>query len=419
VPDDRRMTNTPARDHDNAVPASDAVAGPSPRGARRPRRAGHASRRPPRGRRQESGTRPRYRLTEPGDLIAAVPALLGFVPKQSIVVLSVDGPARTTVAGVMRIDVVYSDAEGNPTDDWRASVGRCHEDAMTGLLERIAHVQERNQVGGAVVIIVEENCAEVQHGELARMARDALAACGVELVQVLSVPVVAEGAPWTCLHPRMRSGIVPDPQASPIAAALVLSGQVIRADRAEYDTLIAPGPQSRRDSVALEIEHERPKAQLERQLGGRAALRRELDHVLTQIANLASGACLEAPELARLAIAIAHPLVRDRVCPLALTECAEDAERLWLTLARELPDHARAEALVLSAFSAYVRGDGAFAATALAAALRCDPFHRMAGMLDCALSNGMAPAEVASTADVGWELARELGIELPPRRYLG
>lgn len=88
-------------------------------------------------------------------------------------------------------------------------------------------------------------------------------------------------------------------------------------------------------------------------------------------------------------------------------------------LARSLPDPWRVEALVLLAFSAYARGDGPLAGISLDQALRGDPMHRMAGMLDQALQSGMRPEQIRELAKTGYRLARQLGVRLPPRRLYG
>nr|HRD14459.1 DUF4192 domain-containing protein [Mycobacterium sp.] len=98
---------------------------------------------------------------------------------------------------------------------------------------------------------------------------------------------------------------------------------------------------------------------------------------------------------------------------------AGQAETLWALLARTLPEPWRLEALVLLAFSAYARGDGPLAGLSLEAALRCDPKHRMAGMLDTALQSGMRPEQIRELAGTGYRLARRLGVRLPPRQAFG
>jgi hypothetical protein len=104
---------------------------------------------------------------------------------------------------------------------------------------------------------------------------------------------------------------------------------------------------------------------------------------------------------------------------LAVGENAGEAESLWAVLARTLPAPWRVEALVLLAFSAYARGDGPLAGVSLEAALRCEPGHRMAGMLDTALQSGMRPERIRELALTGYRLAERMGVRLPPRRAFG
>ena len=131
-------------------------------------------------------------------------------------------------------------------------------------------------------------------------------------------------------------------------------------------------------------------------------------------AGVADGQQLGDPEIAGLACALADVEVRDTLYALAIGHDAGDAESLWALLARTLPPPWRAEALVLLAFSAYVRGDGPLAGVSLEAALRCDPGHRMAGMLDTALQSGLRPERIRELAFTGYRLAERLGVRLPP-----
>ena len=124
-------------------------------------------------------------------------------------------------------------------------------------------------------------------------------------------------------------------------------------------------------------------------------------------------------ELARLAWALTDLRVRDTLYALAVGENAGQAESLWAVLSRTLPEPWRVEALVLLAFSAYARGDGPLAGVSLEAALRCDPAHRMAGMLDTALQSGLRPEKIRDLAITGYRLADRLGVRLPPMRAFG
>ncbi|MGA9374655.1 MAG: DUF4192 family protein, partial [Mycobacterium sp.] len=94
-------------------------------------------------------------------------------------------------------------------------------------------------------------------------------------------------------------------------------------------------------------------------------------------------------------------------------------ESLWALMARVLPARWRADVLALLAFSAYARGDGPLAGIALEEALRDDPAHRMAAMMDSALQSGMRPEQIRGMALSGYRTAGTLGVQLPPRLAFG
>ena len=114
--------------------------------------------------------------------------------------------------------------------------------------------------------------------------------------------------------------------------------------------------------------------------------------------RVAAGQSLSDAELAELACALTDAQVRDTLYALAVTENAGEAESLWALLSRTMTRPWRVEALVLLAFSAYARGDGPLAGVSLEAALRSEPDHRMAGMLDTALQSGLRPEQIRELA---------------------
>ncbi|MFZ1164126.1 DUF4192 domain-containing protein, partial [Mycobacterium sp.] len=150
-----------------------------------------------------------------------------------------------------------------------------------------------------------------------------------------------------------------------------------------------------------------------------ACVRRDVEDAMAAAARVGDGQQLADAELAGLAGGLADVEVRDTLYALAVGHCAGDAEALWVLLSRSLPTPWRAEALVLLAFSAYARGDGPLAGVSLEAALRCEPGHRMAGMLDTALQSGLRPEHIRELAVTGYRLAERLGVRLPPRRTFG
>jgi hypothetical protein len=190
-------------------------------------------------------------------------------------------------------------------------------------------------------------------------------------------------------------GEVDDPQCSPVAAASVLRGRRLYGRRADLATVIAAGDPVRAAALGALIK----ERSAEDVGGGRAEVVAE---VLAAAAVVCAVGDLGDAQIARLAgIISTDGAVRDRLYGLAVGADGVAVETLWAFLGRTLPEPWQTEALVLLAFSSYVRGDGVLAGVVLEAALSADPDHRMAGMLDNALQSGMHPDNIRALAQMG------------------
>jgi hypothetical protein len=337
-----------------------------------------------------------FHLNRPGVLIAALPAVLGFVPEKSLVLVTVD---RGEMGCVMRVDL---------------------SDELGHSLEHLAEVAAAAEPDSAIAVVVDEegaNCrmCNDEHRELADRLTTALAEHGIELLAAHVVDRVAAGGRWHCADGCGNAGTVEDPSASPLAVAAVLDGRRLYARRAELQQVIELIDPARADALAEIIAAGNPD-QAQRPDD---AARADVEAAITAAARLADGVELGDQELARLASALTDLRVRDTLYALAVGESAGQAESLWAELSRTLPEPWRIEALVLLAFSAYARGDGPLAGVSLEAALRGDPTHRMAGMLDTALQSGLRPDRIRDLAVTGYRLADRLGVRLPPMRTFG
>ena len=336
-----------------------------------------------------------FHLNRPGALIAALPAVLVFVPEFSLVLVTVN---RGELGCVLRADLA---------------------DDMT---ERVAHLVAVAATTGAdavIAVMVDDHSRDCRacddrYRDLASVLDEAFAVEGIELYAAHVVDQVAAGGSWHCADNCGEQGWVDDPGASPLAAAAVLDGRRLYASRDELLAVIRPDPVAV-DSMQrrLTLLAQRPGLPDSRP---DAEVRRDIEAAMTAALQFAEGAAPGRAELARLAVGLADPRVRDTLYALAAGEYAERAEALWALLARTLPDPWRAEALVLLAFSAYARGDGPLAGVSLDAALQARPTHRMASMLDTALQSGMHPERIRDLAVTGYRLADQLGVQLPPRR---
>jgi len=344
--------------------------------------------------------RPDVHFRSPGALIAALPAVLGFVPEKSLVLVSIED---ALMGAVMRADLTAELA------------------ANTGHLAGVAASSGADTV---IAVIVDADgalcpmCTD-DHRELCDALRSGLQAHGIDLEACHVVDRVEAGGLWHCIDDCGARGTVEDPGASPLAAAAVLEGRRLYARRSDLQAVIAPADCARSRALVALIDAEAARRAESWRADPDACGRCDVVRVIRMAAEASEGAEPADDDIAAVAAALTDVAVRDTMYALAIGTGATQAENLWSVLSRLLPEPHRAEALVLLAFSAYARGDGPLAGISLEAALRVDPDHRMAGMLDTALQSGMRPEQIRELAATGYRLASRLGVVLPPRRAFG
>lgn len=343
---------------------------------------------------------PEFRFDRPGALIAALPAVLGFVPEKSLVLVSLE---EGRMGAVMRADLACD------------------------LIDNIDHLAEIAATSGAdtvIAVIVDADGAlcpmcNTDHRQVCDALIEALTERGVVLYAAHAVDRVEAGGRWRCIDGCGVQGTVEDPTASPLAAAAVLDGRRLYRRRADLQAVIAITDPDRTAALTGPIQNRAASRQADWQVDPDGCGRRDVETVMAVAARVGEGLQPADDEVAVLACGLTDVAVRDTLYALAVGVDAGAAESLWAVLARTLPDPWRVEALVLLAFSAYARGDGPLAGLSLEAALRIDPDHRMAGMLDTALQSGMRPEQIRELAGTGYRLAKRLGVRLPPRRAFG
>lgn len=341
-----------------------------------------------------------FELNRPGALVAALPAVLGFVPEKSLILVSIDDGE---LGSVMRVDL------------------------STELTDRIRHLAEvaaAAEPQAAVAMIIDADGASCpvcneEYRELCASLGEELSQRDITLLAAHVVDRVAVGGRWHCVDGCGWCGTVDDPAASPLAMAAVLDGRRLYGRRADLQAVIAVDDRAGSAELAAAIERQAATRDAAHRADPDGCGRRDVEYAIALATRVADGQLLGDEEVATLGCALADVQVRDTLYALAVGENAGEAESLWALLARRLPLPWRVEALVLLAFSAYARGDGPLAGVSLEAALRCDPRHRMAGMLDTALQSGLRPERIRELAVTGYRLARRLGVRLPPRRISG
>ncbi|WP_280265457.1 DUF4192 domain-containing protein [Nocardia wallacei] len=354
------------------------------------------------------------RVEEPGEFIAGVPALLGFVPHRSLVVCMLqEAPERP--GSVFLGAMARHDLDVHGCGAWVRVAGQ------------LAALCVQEDAAGVLVLIVDDRAGAPhadrpgaragRHRDLLRILDGALREAGIELAEACAVREIAAGAPWWSLLEPGSTGRQSDPATSPITLAHVLDGRPIRACRAELTEIVGVDPESRAevgdklDAAAAAARRRYRQAACRCEPGSYSRFALELVLRRVSVLGAPDGTVLPS-DLAEVAVALRDSTVRDASFALALGDQAVAAEVLWSLLCRALTGSDRAEAATLLAYSAYANGDGPLAGVALEAALEADPRHTIARLLDAALRTGMPPREIRKLALSGRSTAANLGVEI-------
>jgi hypothetical protein len=322
-----------------------------------------------------------------GELIAAIPHLLGFHPAESLVVVSLTTDTPAIVTRIVRVDLP------GPTD--RASVA----DELT----RVAVRQSLSQV--VLVVVGQANAApRLPHRGLVDQCYRRFTRAGISVVERLWIATTRDSGSWRCYAHRACGGVMPDPRATTLAATLVYAGIVTDARREDRVATLAPVPA---DVLTRRAALLAPRAtEIDPDQG-----RRDMALVTDAIDRAAAGILPESDQdFVDLARALANHNVRDAFVSVDDPSRERAATALWQCLTRGTPAPDRAEPAVLCAFAAYSQGDGVLAGIALEQALVASPQHRLADLLNRAFAVGMSPDHV-----------RDIGVRAAAcaRAYLG
>jgi hypothetical protein len=316
---------------------------------------------------------PRITLRSPGDLIAAVPYLLGFHPRDSVVVVAFhEGRA------------VFAARSDLPGPDTPPLAAMAHE---------IIAVAARRPPE-AVVLLGYGAAGDV--GPLLRAIREAAGERGHPVRDVLRV----DGDRWW-------SDLCEDPTCCPvegtpielatheISAICTYAGLAALPDREALAGQVAPVGGLARVSMAQAIDRaERRFSEWLDPLPGagwsRAVQTEGAAAVTAAIDRYASGGTLDDDELAWLSLLLVSIPVRD-VAWQAITS-TQPHLRLWADATRRVDPALVAAPASLLAFAAWRAGDGALAGLALERALREEPSYTMARLLMDGLQQGVPPS---------------------------
>ncbi|CCG04208.1 DUF4192 domain-containing protein [Blastococcus saxobsidens] len=343
--------------------------------------------------------RPEVRISDPGEVVAALPHLLGFHPRESVVLVGLGGPTGGRVGLTVRGDLPPAGAAGAAA---RQLVASLRSDAPTAALLVVVSddpddLDPRGGDEGADGALV--SGTQLPHRPLVHELLLVLSAADLPVRDVL---LVRRGrwwsydCPYPCCAPAAGTPL-PD-GVSELAVAAVATGQVVAADRAALSARIAAPPGAR---GGMRAACTRAAARRTARLGavGPAVLTDESWAALVRAVarcrpGPGGGGPLEDHEVADLLWALRDPQVRDSALQLALGADAAAAETLWTECTRRAPAPLDAAPATLLAVSVWLRGDGAMANVALDRAMDSDPDLALARLLSQGLAACLPPREL-------------------------
>lgn len=340
----------------------------------------------------------RVRVGSPVGILAVVPALLGFEPGRSFVVLGTGQP-RSRVQVTLRFDLP------DPCDPRLAAA--IAEDAVSVLAAQdiataVAVAYGSEEAAAPVVSALRERAsqARITLTEILR-AQDQRY---WSYVCTSTACCPAEGTPFDITgHPATR--------------AMTVAGQQVLASRDELAATLAAADDETAEAMARAVRQAHRKvaecvARVSRP-GHRIARRR----IIAVVGRLAVAEAIRRCRVGEpvgtefagwLTVALREVRVRDDAWARMLPEYKDAHRRLWTDLTRlARPGYVAAPASLL-AFVAWQCGDGALANIALDRALADHPGYSMARLLRQVLDSGappslarlpMTPEEVAASYD--------------------
>lgn len=294
------------------------------------------------------------RLSGPGDAVAMIPYILGFTPRESLVVIALEG-RRNRFGPCCRMDLATARDEVLDQARYTAALARRQAFRRVMVFAFSADVEPANSALTAV------------HG--------ALTEAGVDVLDA----VRADGASWwstLCSNPRCcpPEGTPYDVDTSRVAAEAVLAGLQRAPDRESLRAHVAPLDPARRASVAAAAKH------------------RPVVDVTTLVAGaLDRSECLSIDEIAALAVAVQDVRDRDRAWAMMTRATAPRHFQLWRTVMQTVPDELMVPVGSLTAFAAWLSGRGVLASHAADRVLAVDPTYSMALLVVDALQACLHP----------------------------
>jgi hypothetical protein len=312
-------------------------------------------------------TQTTFTARNPGDLMAVVPAVLGFHPEESVVMLTFGGAQGSFHA---RVDLP------DDLDDLPAVCG-------TLLAPALFHRVRK------VVFIVYSSDAELATA-VALGVSDAFQEEGFDVME----PLRSDGANWFFVcdcgdldhvgpHPY-------DVSTHELTAQAVLDGRVTHASRADLAATLRPDTAAT-DRVAAALTGVAASSPLTRLRDQRRMTKLVRRHVGRRTTP-------SDAEVAWLAHACTDVLVRDEAMFLLDRENAARHVDFWTSVLRRTPEEWAAPAAAMAAFCAWLAGDGALAWCAVDRCRDFDPHYSLAECVEELLVRAVSPRTWVNSA---------------------
>ncbi|MBC2586918.1 DUF4192 domain-containing protein [Rhodococcus aetherivorans] len=323
----------------------------------------------------------RIQLESIGELIAAVPSMLSFVPVSSIVMVFLHAGR---ISFVVRTDF--------------GSGGR----PRTG--ESILAADDADSV--IVIVVAKDRAFREVLDETDRVTATLLGS-GLSVQGIYYTPSIDGGETWTDMR-LFETGTVVDPTTTEVAAATVLNGKTVTRSREEIVARYRRGDGT--------TSADRRRARTARDIMGENFPR----SVLAELADAVTYRIEPSAALAaQVGLLITTDIqARDAILGLAVIDPAAASEAM-AAVARRLHGPERVAALTVAGFFAYVNFQGPDAGCAFDAAREEAALHprsdtRLLGLVEQALEVGLHPTKLRTLSGTGVGIARrDFGVELP------
>ena len=301
------------------------------------------------------------------DLLNTLPTLFGFRPEESLVAVSTRGPRRR-FGFRLRVDIPASE----DVEELAAIV--------------VGHLGRQGAEGAIFLAVTQRQ----------DVARDLLAAIERQLPPIaLIVAVRADGERYWSDEPGFPAEGIPYETSDHHLAVVqaIAAGQQILPDRQALVDRFAAVAQPRRawlERAADEVL--RQVVPLIARTPDRDLASVGMQQVQPILDRGLAGERLSDDEVTRFSVWMSSIRVRDEVWGRITAETADDMLRLLTLVSRSVVPPFEPAVLSLTAFAAWLTGDGAQALIAVERALEADRTYSMAGLMLRMLESGVSPS---------------------------